>query len=517
VIALAAAGALTSFAPAQCDYSLTTYAPSDLSGAGAIRVFTTFDDGSGPVLVAGGYELLNVPDGFPDDYYSIMKWNRSDGWVPLAVSDDMYSVRAVQVFDGNLYATSAFSPFVHRWTGSGTEWTVAGEGLVGSPNHLAVLNDGSGSGAALFVIASTHSSSQSRLQKLTDGVWQNVAQFNDLVSTVEVFDGQLFVAGGFTEVSGVAVNHIAAWDGKRWSDLGANAGSNVVVTDFIRKRIDEAVRLVACGSFTLAGGVETDIAYWDGTSWVALPAVNAPTQFDIGPMVTWNNGDGQGSALCVAVTLQSPMTGDRHDRLYRLDPTTQEWHWLASTFNHPPGSSIGALATYQETASDFPHCSLEEISARLAVLKRTPSRGCCLSHSVVWSPYRPIPERCAGPLQRLPPSMMPARLHCVREDDFLAWMRVRTIRSLLVLPGTRGPASAVGMGTCTRLKRSTMAPVRRCTRPGHSFPYTPTTDRHQTRSPNGMASIGSAWVHPVTPCSRCACMTMELVRQFTGL
>ena len=50
---------------------------------------------------------------------------------------------------------------------------------------------------------------------------------NDTVHALVVHDGDLVVGGRFTEADGVSVDHIARWDGNRWSPLsdGPTAGS----------------------------------------------------------------------------------------------------------------------------------------------------------------------------------------------------------------------------------------------------------------------------------------------------
>jgi hypothetical protein len=74
--------------------------------------------------------------------------------------------------------------------------------------------------------------------------------------------GNMYVAGDFTSIGGVAANRIAKWDGTRWASLGSGldgsaysiaiSGSNVIVG----------------GSFTTAGGSSANrIARWNGSSW----------------------------------------------------------------------------------------------------------------------------------------------------------------------------------------------------------------------------------------------------------
>jgi hypothetical protein len=92
----------------------------------------------------------------------------------------------------------------------------------------------------------------------------------DAIAAVVWDDGTgpaLYVTGDFTTADGLVVNHIARWDGRRWSTLGSGldrGGSALAVFDGA---------LYAGGSFNHAGGVPASrIARWDGSQWSALGA-----------------------------------------------------------------------------------------------------------------------------------------------------------------------------------------------------------------------------------------------------
>ncbi|PKL83487.1 MAG: hypothetical protein CVV24_04810, partial [Ignavibacteriae bacterium HGW-Ignavibacteriae-3] len=75
----------------------------------------------------------------------------------------------------------------------------------------------------------------------------------------------LFAGGTFTNAGGIAVNHIAKWNGTTWSDIGG--GVNGSVNAILVVGSD----LYVGGSFTLAGNVSArNIAKWNGSSWSAL-------------------------------------------------------------------------------------------------------------------------------------------------------------------------------------------------------------------------------------------------------
>ncbi len=77
----------------------------------------------------------------------------------------------------------------------------------------------------------------------------------------------LLVGGAFTEIDGLPVNFVAAWDGKTWRDMGSENFVNLslIVTDFA-----EHNGVLYC----TAGGLH----HWDGVDWVYEPAAPFPCE-----------------------------------------------------------------------------------------------------------------------------------------------------------------------------------------------------------------------------------------------
>ena len=107
-----------------------------------------------------------------------------------------------------------------------------------------------------------------------DKYWKDFFKTNELTGTVYALlkdgAGNIYVGGDFITAGGVIVNHIAKWDGTKWSALGTGVfsqyGSSIQAL-----AMDGAGNLYAGGSFTNAGGVLANhIAKWDGTTWSAL-------------------------------------------------------------------------------------------------------------------------------------------------------------------------------------------------------------------------------------------------------
>jgi len=116
---------------------------SAIGGVGPVNALTTFDDGTGPVLIAGGN----------DDWYAGSGWvGRWDGSSWSQMGGSLAAVSALAVFDDSsgpaLFA--GVGDGVLRWDGAG--WVDLG----GATGHaLAVHDDGTGGGPALYAAGST--------------------------------------------------------------------------------------------------------------------------------------------------------------------------------------------------------------------------------------------------------------------------------------------------------------------------------------------------------------------------
>lgn len=75
----------------------------------------------------------------------------------------------------------------------------------------------------------------------------------------------LYIAGSFTNVNGVAATGLAKWDGANWSSVGLSGSLYGLAVS--------GNNLYVAGGFTNAtadGSVATNIASWDGSAWHAL-------------------------------------------------------------------------------------------------------------------------------------------------------------------------------------------------------------------------------------------------------
>lgn len=118
---------------------------------------------------------------------------------------------------------------------------------------------------------STSVPGSSYLAVWTGATWASAGTLNGPVTDLAIApDGQLYVAGLFTSVSGTTANGIARWDGTAWHSLGSGLTGSPSATNTIRTlSFDSMGRLYAGGSFSGMSGVSGTrlLARWDGTNW----------------------------------------------------------------------------------------------------------------------------------------------------------------------------------------------------------------------------------------------------------
>jgi hypothetical protein len=270
--------------------------------SGDIYALTTFDDGSGrgPELYAGGRFVI-AGGAFVQ---CVARWDGARWW-PLgsgvALGGIFTNVRCLAVFDDGsgsgpaLYAGGFFSvaggqtaKSVARW--NGMEWSPVGGGMDDAVFALAVFDDGSGGGPALYAGGSftlAGGTAASRIARWNGRTWSPVSSgMSSSVFALETFDDgsgggpKLFAGGAFTSAGGSLANRVARWDGSMWVALGT--GTNNTVLSLEAFHDGTRSRLYVGGQFSTAGGEPASrIASWDGRSWssvgagVSGPAVRA--------------------------------------------------------------------------------------------------------------------------------------------------------------------------------------------------------------------------------------------------
>ena len=100
----------------------------------------------------------------------------------------------------------------------------------------------------------------------------NRIYYHEVPGCMIVYNGELFVGGGFDSIDGVRVNNIARWDGSQWHSAGMgvvdtlkNDSMNVQIANFCVYNNE----LYVIGHFNKAGNVPvSNIARWNGINWL---------------------------------------------------------------------------------------------------------------------------------------------------------------------------------------------------------------------------------------------------------
>ena len=266
-----------------------TWVPLDSGTDRWVFALGAFDDasgGEGEFLIAGG----DFTTAGNIQASHIAKWDGTT-WSPMGAGLNEI-VRSLQSFDdgsgegSSVYAAGSFTEsgnaavnYIARW--DGTNWMPLGDGLGNAVAAMAVFDDGSGDGPALFVGGFFTNAGGGEVNFIArwDGErWSAVGKGMDsAVRALVVFDDgsgpALYAGGNFTTAGGVAANRIAKWNGLSWSASGAGVDGPVWALSALDDRSGDGPALYAGGFFTEAGGIEANhVAKWDGSEWTPLEA-----------------------------------------------------------------------------------------------------------------------------------------------------------------------------------------------------------------------------------------------------
>lgn len=294
------AGAVTSRGVAAWD-GTTWHAldglPGDLARAQAL---TTFDDGAGLRLYAGGQFATGAAAPI---VARVARWTGAQ-WQPIGSElpqvHSLYYVSSLAVLNGQLYAGGVFGSGV--WPNqsnylvrlSGDQWTTVDGGMSDWVRGLTVVNEGPSQAlyaAGAFKVAGT--TIANRVARWDGAEWTSLEKYTGLSNTglsgssltagiahvMQPFDAgngeQLVVGGSFSGAGGKVANGIASWDGDTWHRLGSGvtgvSGQPGQIQALTVREEAGSQTMYAGGSFAFAGGGPApSIARWDGTSWSSL-------------------------------------------------------------------------------------------------------------------------------------------------------------------------------------------------------------------------------------------------------
>ncbi len=287
-----------------------------------VRALAAFDDGAGGgvALYAGGQ--FTTSDGAVTN--GIAKWTGSS-WSPLgsgaAGPGALLGVRALAVFDDGsgggpaLYAGGQFTTIggvvadgIAKWNGSA--WSPVGNGQMSPPNSvvnaLAIYDDGSGGGPALYAggsFTTVGGVAAARIAKWNGSTWSPLSSgTNSGVHSLAVFDDgsgggpALFASGIFSRAGDLVAIYSAKWDGTSWSALGSGTvGLGVYSMTVFDDGGGGGPALYLGGEFASAGDVPASrIARWNGTTWTP---VGGGVDAGVYSLATFDDGTGGGASL----------------------------------------------------------------------------------------------------------------------------------------------------------------------------------------------------------------------------
>lgn len=177
---------------------------------------------------------------------------------------------------GNVEQIGGVLGQVAAWNGS--EWHSLG---AGPPGCLTIpLRAAGGERLIMPVGTSCGFSAEGTLQTWNGDTWETLPGLRGSISALADIDGIVYVSGDFTLDGGVEAN-IAAWDGQHWSTLGSglNGSASAIV--------DHGGAIYFGGPFSVAGGKASfGIARWNGAIPPAPPRHPALSQARPNPFRT---------------------------------------------------------------------------------------------------------------------------------------------------------------------------------------------------------------------------------------
>ena len=203
--------------------------------------------------------------------------NLDDNWVTISEHQGANGgVSSIKYYEDYIYIGGGFSAIkgilansVARLNLQTGVWSTLGSGLNGGVVSLSIVNSDKIFAAGNFKLEDD--------DHYYDGVymwngenWEEISlEFDgDIFSTAINKDGNLYVAGEFSNVGDVAAENIVMWDGEKWSSL--EAGLNYEVRNIM---FDNDGNLLAVGGFSGSGDDYSisDLAKWDGKKWHSFP------------------------------------------------------------------------------------------------------------------------------------------------------------------------------------------------------------------------------------------------------
>jgi|GEM_PF-6856581 len=244
---------------------------------------------SGNIVAAGTFTSM----GGVANTNRIAMWNGS-AWSSISSAFVGTEIRTLAVSSaGLLYVGGVFTSVggvaatnVTSYNPATTTWAAVGAGIAaGGVTSLVTV------GTSIYAAVEAQG-----IYKSTGGNFTaiGVATGGDADSVAVDAAGNIYAAGTFTVIGGVAANRIAKYNGVAWTPLGTglNNGVNLRALSF-----DSRGLLYVGGDFTTAGGITTPTgsAVWNGSAWVYSDIIPAATSHMYGALSLPNGQFYQGT------------------------------------------------------------------------------------------------------------------------------------------------------------------------------------------------------------------------------
>ena len=235
----------------------------DMAGGVNGEVFDLALAPDGRIYAGGDFTTAGVTNA-----NRIACWD-GDKWLALGAGMDN-TVYAVEMVGNTVYAGGDFNVAgttnanrLARWNGVDDWIPLAG----GVDNRVTDMEYGSGRLVVVGwfetagIIPNVGGVAAYRVENQS---WNGFnTEIDGLVNGVALRDEEIYIVGDFQEVSGVNINGVARWTGRKWEPLGgglAGIGNKIVTDDG---------ELVVVGDFGGAGASDArNIARWTGGGWV---------------------------------------------------------------------------------------------------------------------------------------------------------------------------------------------------------------------------------------------------------
>jgi hypothetical protein len=309
---------------------------------GVVDAFAVYDDGAGEALYAAGTYLGGAP-GVKSN--GVVRWNgtrwSSVGGTSLALAPWSQIVALIGFDDGS--GPKLYAGGYNIWSWDGSNWSVVGPGLHG--NHavyaLAVYDDGSG--PALYAGGSFYIGNDygriCQVAKWDGTAWSPVLTSQGLnpVVCMQVFDDgtgpALFASAGDYDLGEGFIGTFARWNGHVWSPVQsagwvAEVETMTVFDDGTGKSLYVGGGIVNYAALPFE--LEHSVARWNGKTWTY---VGPPAHFEdtVSSLAAYD--DGTGPALYAGGWFTAGETAYAAGNIAKLVHGT--WLPIGEGLNHP--------------------------------------------------------------------------------------------------------------------------------------------------------------------------------------